>query len=252
MAILTVENLTKKFGGLTAVNEVSLSLDESDSIGLIGPNGAGKTTLFNMIAGFFKPDRGRVIFQNEDITGLRPSEICRRGIARTFQVTKPFLESTVLENVMVGGFLRAHDAAQARDIAWRTLETLNFTDRAEAMGHEINLPDRKRLEIARALATGARLLLLDEPMAGLTPSEKVQVIELLRKINQEGCTIVIVEHDMKAVMSLCPYIILMDRGEKLLEGTPLELCSDPRAISVYLGEEYASQYMEQGDGDGSS
>jgi len=241
MAILEVQNLVKKFGGLVAVNDVSFSIDESNIVGLIGPNGAGKTTLFNMIAGFYKPDGGRVIFQGEDVTGMKPFEICRRGIGRTFQVTKPFLESTVLENVMVGGFLRARDAAEAREIAWNSLETLDFAHRAQAMGHEINVPDRKRLEIARALATGAKLLLLDEPMAGLTPSEKGAIIDLLRKINDQGYTIIIVEHDMKVVMSLCPHIILMDRAMKLVEGTPEQVCGDPRAISAYLGEEYAGQ-----------
>ena len=250
MAILEINNLTKRFGGLTAVNDLSFSLNESEIMGLIGPNGAGKTTVFNMIAGFYKPDGGKVVFQDQDITGFKPYEVCRLGIARTFQVTKPFMDSTVLDNVMVGGFLQAHSADEAREIAWKALETLKFGDRAEAMGHEINVPDRKRLEIARALATGAKLLLLDEPMAGLTPSEKGHIIELLRKINKEGFTIVVVEHDMKAVMSLCPHIILMDRAMKLVEGTPEEVCSDPRAITAYLGEEYAAR--KQGDEDGTA
>jgi branched-chain amino acid transport system ATP-binding protein len=252
MALLEVTNLTKKFGGLVAVDDVSFSLNESDIIGLIGPNGAGKTTLFNMIAGFYKPDSGRIAFEGEDITDLKPFEICRRGIGRTFQVTKPFLDSTVLENVMVGGYLRAHTSAEAKEIALKALETLDFSGRAEAMGHEINVPDRKRLEIARALATGAKLLLLDEPMAGLTPSEKGNIIDLLRKINDEGYTVVIVEHDMKVVMSLCPHIILMDRAAKLLEGSPEEVCGDPRAITAYLGEEYATQNPKQGGEDGAA
>lgn len=246
MPMLEVNNLTKKFGGLTAVNDVSFSLDESEILGLIGPNGAGKTTMFNMIAGYYKPDGGSVVFRGQDITGFKSYAICRLGIARTFQVTKPFLDSTVLENVMVGGFLQAHNAAEAQDIAWRALETLGFADRAEAMGHEINVPDRKRLEMARALATGAKLLLLDEPMAGLTPSEKGHIIDLMRKINEQGYTLVVVEHDMKAVMSLCPRIILMDRAMKLVEGTPEEVCSDPRAITAYLGEEYAARDNEAG------
>ncbi len=252
MAILEVYSLTKRFGGLTAVSDLSFSLRESEIVGLIGPNGAGKTTVFNMIAGFYRPDKGRVVFQGEDITGLRPYEICRRGIARTFQVTKPFLDSTVLNNVMVGGFLQARNATEAGDIAWKALETLEFSDRADAMGHEINVPDRKRLELARALATGAKLLLLDEPMAGLTPSEKGHIIDLLRKINKEGFTLVVVEHDMKVVMSLCPRIILMDRAMKLVEGTPEEVCSDPKAITAYLGEEYAARDMSRGDEDGTA
>jgi len=252
MAILEVYSLTKRFGGLTAVSDLSFSLDESEIVGLIGPNGAGKTTVFNMIAGFYRPDSGRVVFQGEDLTGLRPYEICRKGIARTFQVTKPFLDSSVLDNVMVGGFLQARNAADARDIAWEALETLEFSNRADAMGHEINVPDRKRLELARALATGAKLLLLDEPMAGLTPSEKGHIIDLLRKINEEGFTLVVVEHDMKVVMSLCPRIILMDRAMKLVEGTPEEVCSDPKAITAYLGEEYAARDISRGDEDGTA
>jgi len=252
MAILEVYSLSKRFGGLTAVSDLSFSLNESEIVGLIGPNGAGKTTVFNMIAGFYRPDSGRVVFQGEDLTGLRPYEICRKGIARTFQVTKPFLDSSVLDNVMVGGFLQARTAADARDIAWKALETLEFSNRADAMGHEINVPDRKRLELARALATGAKLLLLDEPMAGLTPSEKGHIIDLLRKINEEGFTLVVVEHDMKVVMSLCPRIILMDRAMKLVEGTPEEVCSDPKAITAYLGEEYAARDISRGDEDGTA
>ena len=252
MAILEVYSLSKRFGGLTAVSDLSFSLNESEIVGLIGPNGAGKTTVFNMIAGFYKPDNGRVVFQDKDVTGLRPYEICRRGIARTFQVTKPFLDSTVLDNVMVGGFLQARNATEARNIAWKALETLEFSDRADAIGHEINVPDRKRLELARALATGAKLLLLDEPMAGLTPSEKGHIIDLLRKINEEGFSLVVVEHDMKVVMSLCPRIILMDRAVKLVEGTPEEVCSDPKAITAYLGEEYAARDISQGDEDGTA
>jgi branched-chain amino acid transport system ATP-binding protein len=246
MAILEVHNLTKRFGGLTAVEDLSFSMDESEIVGLIGPNGAGKTTVFNMIAGFYKPDKGRVVFQDQDITGLKPYEVCRRGIARTFQVTKPFLDSTVLDNVMVGAFMQAGNASEARDTACKTLETLEFADRADAMCHEINVPDRKRLELARALATGAELLLLDEPMAGLTPSEKGHIIELLRRINEKGFTMVVVEHDMTVVMSLCPRIILMDRAMKLVEGTPEEVCSDPKAITAYLGEEYGAQDSKEG------
>lgn len=241
MAILEVNNLTKRFGGLVAVNDLSFSLNESEILGLIGPNGAGKTTMFNVIAGYYKPDGGQVIFQGQDITGLKPYQVCRRGIARTFQVTKPFLDSTVLDNVMVGGFVQAHSAAEARDIAWKALEAVDFTDRAKAMGHEINIPDRKRLEIARVLATGAKLLLLDEPMSGLTPSEKGHIIDMLQRVNEQGFTLVVVEHDMKAVMTLCPHIMLMDRGAKLVEGAPEEVANDPKAITAYLGEEYTAR-----------
>ena len=240
MAILEVNNLVKRFGGLVAVHDLDMTVNEGEMLGLIGPNGAGKTTLFNMVAGYYRPDKGQVIFQDHDITGLKPYEVCRRGIGRTFQTTKPFLDISILENVVIGGFMQAHSTAEARRVAQDALDILELSDRVETLGSELTVPDRKRLEIARALATGAKLLLLDEPMAGLTPSEKVHASELLRKISGQGITLVIVEHDMKVVMTLCSRIILMDRGEKLLEGNPKEVSSDPRAITAYLGEEYAA------------
>jgi len=240
MAILEVNNLVKRFGGLVAVHDMDMTVNEGETLGLIGPNGAGKTTLFNIIAGYYRPDKGQIIFQNGDITGLKPYEVCRRGIGRTFQTTKPFLDISILENVVIGGFMQAHSTAEARKSAQDALDILELSDRAETLGSELTVPDRKRLEIARALATGAKLLLLDEPMAGLTPSEKVHVSELLRKISGQGITLVIVEHDMKVVMTLCSRIILMDRGEKLVEGNPKEVSSDPRAITAYLGEEYVA------------
>ena len=238
MAILEVNNLVKRFGGLVAVHDLDMTVNEGEMLGLIGPNGAGKTTLFNMVAGYYRPDKGQVIFQDHDITGLKPYEVCRRGIGRTFQTTKPFLDISTLENVVIGGFMQAHSTAEARRAAQDALEMLELSDRVETLGSELTVPDRKRLEIARALATGAKLLLLDEPMTGITPSEKVHVSELLRKVSGQGITLVIVEHDMKVVMTLCSRIILMDRGEKLLEGNPKEVSSDPRAITAYLGEEY--------------
>ena len=237
MAILEVSKVTKRFGGLVAVNDLDMIVNEGEILGLIGPNGAGKTTLFNVIVGYYQPNEGQVVFQNHGITGLKPYEICRRGIARTFQTTKPFLDSSVLENVVIGGFAQIPSTAKAQEIALKALDMLELGDRAETQASELTVPDRKRLEIARALATGAKLLLLDEPMAGLTPSEKVHTGDLLRKVREQGITLVIVEHDMKVVMTLCSRIILMNRGEKLLEGTPQEVSSDPRAIAAYLGEE---------------
>ena len=237
MAILEVSKVTKRFGGLVAVNDLDMIVNEGEILGLIGPNGAGKTTLFNVIVGYYQPNEGQVVFQNHGITGLKPYEICRRGIARTFQTTKPFLDSSVLENVVIGGFAQIPSTAKAQEIALKALDMLELGDRAETQASELTVPDRKRLEMARALATGAKLLLLDEPMAGLTPSEKVHTGDLLRKVREQGITLVIVEHDMKVVMTLCSRIILMNRGEKLLEGTPQEVSSDPRAIAAYLGEE---------------
>jgi len=238
--MLEVSKVTKRFGGLVAVRDLDMTVNEGQILGLIGPNGAGKTTVFNMIAGYYKPDGGQIIFQGEDITGLKPYKVCKRGIARTFQTTKPFLESSLVDNVVVGALMQDHNAARARKIALDIVEMLEFGELAQAAGHELTVPDRKRLEIARALATGAQLVLLDEPMAGLTPTEKAHTINLLQRINEQGITLVVVEHDMKAVMTLCPHIVLLDRGEKLVEGTPQEVTSDPRAITAYLGEEYAA------------
>jgi len=240
VAILEVSKVTKRFGGLVAVHDLDMRVDEGEILGLIGPNGAGKTTLFNLVVGYYQPDGGRIVFQGHDITSLKPYEVCQRGIARTFQTTKPFMDSSVLENVVIGGFMWSHGTAEARKTALKALGMLELDDRAETLASELTVPDRKRLEVARALATGAKLLLLDEPMAGLTPSEKAHTADLLRRVSEQGITLVIVEHDMKVVMTLCSRIILMDRGEKLVEGTPQEVSSDPKAITAYLGVEYAA------------
>jgi branched-chain amino acid transport system ATP-binding protein len=240
VALLEVSKVTKRFGGLVAVHQLDMAINEGQILGLIGPNGAGKTTVFNMIAGYYKPDGGRIIFQGRDITGLKPYEVCQRGIARTFQTTKPFLESSLVDNVVIGALMQDHNVGNAKKIALNIIDMLGFGDRAYVSGHELTVPDRKRLEMARTLATGAKLLLLDEPMAGLTPAEKAHTISLLQRINKQGITLVVIEHDMKAIMTLCPYIVLLDRGEKLVEGTPQEVTSDPRAITAYLGEEYVA------------
>jgi len=240
VAILEVNKVTKRFGGLMAVHRVDMTINEGQILGLIGPNGAGKTTLFNIVAGYYKPDEGQVIFQGKNITGLKPYEVCKQGIARTFQTTKPFMESSLVDNVMIGALMQDHNTTKAREIAMGIVDMLGFGELAQSPGHELTVPDRKRLETARALATGAKLLLLDEPMAGLTPTEKAHTITLLQKINQQGITLVIVEHDMKAVMTLCSHIVLLDRGQKLVEGTPQEVTSDSRAIAAYLGEEYVT------------
>lgn len=238
MNILELHSVTKRFGGLVAVKEVDMTVPEGCILGLIGPNGAGKTTLFNLIAGSFSPDNGKIIFQDRDITRLKPYEVCKRGLARTFQTTKPFLEDTVIENVVVGVLLREGNVNKAKKMAMNIIEMLELENVADSFGHELTIPDRKRLEVARALATGCKLLLLDEPMAGLNPSEKLHIVNLLRRINTEGISMVIVEHDMKSVMSLCSYIVLLDRGQKLLEGLPKDVTKDPRAIAAYLGEDY--------------
>lgn len=240
MSFLVVERLNKSFGGLVAVQDFDMTVEKGEIVGLIGPNGAGKTTLFNLIACFYAPDSGKILFQERSLMGMRPYRVCALGIARTFQVTKPFVNNTVLENVMVGAFSRTRSAKEARRRAWEILEVVEFSDRQDVLGHELTTADHKRLELARALATEPKLLLLDEVMAGLNPTEKVHLVDLLRKIRNQRITLVVVEHDMKAVMALCERIILMHQGRKLVEGTPQEVASDRQAIAAYLGEEYAA------------
>ncbi len=240
MSILKVEKLNKTFGGLIAVHDFDMSVEKGEIVGLIGPNGAGKTTLFNMVACFYSPDSGRILFQGRDLVGMKPYQVCALGIARTFQLTKPFVNNTVLENVMVGAFPRASSAREARRKALQTLEVVEFSEYRDVLGQELTTADQKRLEFARALATEPQLLLLDEAMAGLNPAEKLRLLSLLRRIRDRGITLMIVEHDMKAVMTLCERVILMHRGEKLVEGTPQKVANDPQAIAAYLGEEYAA------------
>jgi len=240
MSILKLENLHKRFGGLVAVEDFEMAVEEGEIVGLIGPNGAGKTTVFNMVAGFYRPDSGRVFFQGKDLVGMKPHQICALGLGRTYQVTKPFGDLSVLENVMVGAFARLPRAREARHRALEVLQCVDFSDRKDVLGHELTTVDHKRLELARALATRPSLLLLDEPMAGLNPTEKLHLLGLFRDIRKGGVTLFVVEHDMKAVMNLCQRIVVMDRGRKLLEGTPEQVARDPQAISAYLGEEYGT------------
>ena len=237
--ILRVRDVTKAFGGLVAVDHAHLELRRGQLLGLIGPNGAGKTTLFNLIAGYYAPDSGSITFEGQNIAGMKPYDICRLGIARTFQTTKPFLECTTVENILVGALLRERSVRKAESTAGRIVDLLDLGAVALARGSELSVPNRKLLEVGRTIATGGTLLLLDEPMAGLVPTEKEQVLKVLRRINADGRSIIIVEHDMRAVMSLCSHIVLLDRGKILLEGTPQQVTEDPRAIAAYLGDDYA-------------
>jgi len=223
-----------------ALREVDFHIDSGEILGLIGPNGAGKTTLFNTVAGVFAPDGGRIRFNGEEINGLRPYELCGKGIARTFQITKPFLNITVLENMMVGALCKEKNIKTGQRVALEILDFVGLVGKKNLLAASLTLEDRKRLELARALATQPRLLLLDESMAGLNPAEKMLLLELLRRVRDQGITLLVVEHDMKAVMTLCERIIMMHRGEKLVEGTPQQVANNPQAIAAYLGEEYAA------------
>jgi branched-chain amino acid transport system ATP-binding protein len=239
MSLLAALGVSKSFGGLKAVQEVGFSLAEGELLALIGPNGAGKTTLFSIISGFIRPDAGRISLAGESLAGLRPHDICRRGMVRTFQVTRPFHRLTVLENVLVGALERVAHRRQAVRIAEEVLELTGLADKAGSMGQSLTLPDRKRLELARALATGPRVLLLDEVMAGLNPTETGRLIDLIRTIHGRGVTIFLIEHVMKAVMALSQRILVLNYGELIAQGVPEEIVRDPRVIEAYLGEGYA-------------
>lgn len=234
--ILDVDHLTKKFGGLTAVNDVSMQVRDGEIVGLIGANGAGKTTLFNMIAGAFAPTSGTISFCGTQIQGKPAHQICRLGIGRTYQVVKPFRNLTVLENATVGALLHDSNVKRASEKAHEVCELVGLGSRIHVTGGSLGLPELKRMEIARALCTEPKLLLLDEVMAGLNPTESEKAIELVRQISQTGVTIVVIEHIMKAIMSLSDRIYVLNQGNLIAEGTPVEVSSNPEVIKSYLGE----------------
>ena len=238
MSLLEVRSVSKRFRGLRAVHEASFDVPEAQIYGLIGPNGAGKTTIFNMIAGVYAPDSGEILFGGAPIHGLRADQVCAAGIGRTFQIVKPFAGLTVLDNVMVGAFLRERHAPAARELSIRIVERLGLGAKRELPASSLTLPDRKRLEVARALATRPRLLLLDEVMAGLRPTECDQMVGVFRELNRaDGTTILLIEHVMRAVMALARHICVLHHGEVIARGTPEEVVRDRAVLECYLGEE---------------
>ncbi|MGE5792874.1 MAG: ABC transporter ATP-binding protein [Bacteroidota bacterium] len=238
MAHLEVREVSKSFRGLRAVTGVSFDVAEGAIVGLIGPNGAGKTTTFNMVAGVFAPDAGEIRFAGRRIDGLRPDQVCAAGIARTFQIVRPFAGLSVLDNVIVGALERSAGVAEARAAAPAILDQLGLGARRDQPASALTLPDRKRLEVARALATRPRLLLLDEVMAGLRPTECDQMIAVFREINRrDGLTILLIEHVMRAVMALAQEIVVLHHGEVIARGAPGDVVRDPAVLECYLGEE---------------
>jgi branched-chain amino acid transport system ATP-binding protein len=235
-ALLVLDGVSKRFRGLLAVDGVSFELPRGAIVGLIGPNGAGKTTLFNLIAGVYRPDRGRIVLDGRDIAGLRPDQSCHAGIGRTFQLVRPFGALSVLENVMVGAFRSGAAPPAAARAALAVVERLGLGNKAQAPAQSLTLPERKRLEVARALATSPRLLLLDEVMAGLRPVEIDAMVRTFTELAQEmGLTILLTEHVMRAVMALSHHIIVVHHGQKICEGTPEHVSRDAKVIECYLG-----------------
>jgi branched-chain amino acid transport system ATP-binding protein len=236
---LVVRNLSKRFGGLRAVQDVGFAVFENEIVALIGPNGAGKTTTFNLITGCLRPDTGSVSAFGREMVGLRPHDICAHGLARTFQVAKPFGAMSVLANVMTGAFLRDKSLKGARAAALEAVEFVGLSAQRDTPARDLTTIDQRRLEMARALATAPRLLLLDEVMAGLNPSEVDAAVALVGRLSERGLTIVVVEHVMRAIMAIARRIVVLDHGQKIAEGEPKEIVANPEVIRAYLGSTYA-------------
>jgi branched-chain amino acid transport system ATP-binding protein len=235
---LVIKNISKRFGGLRAVQDLSFSVKEGETVALIGPNGAGKTTSFNLITGYHRPDTGSVLAFGREIVGLKPHDICAHGLARTFQVARPFGGMTVLANVMTGAFLRDRSTDVARKSAREAIEFVGLSAKEHSAARDLTTIDQRRLEMARALATQPRVLLLDEVMAGLNPSEIDQAVALVGKLSKRGLTIVIVEHVMRAIMAVARHIVVLDHGQKIAEGNPNEVVANQDVVRAYLGSGY--------------
>jgi len=235
--LLKIDGVTKRFRGLLSVDNVSCAVAQGEIFTVIGPNGAGKTTLFNMVAGALAPSEGTIAFQGERIDGLRPDEICRRGIARTFQIVRPFPALTVEDNIMVGALLHTSDVARAAAATGEVMRRLDLFDKRGRIAKSLTLPDRKRLEVARALATSPQLLLLDEVMAGLRPTETDRMVAILRELNASGLTILLIEHVMRAVMALAHRVLVLHHGAPIALGSPEAVTREPAVIESYLGAE---------------
>lgn len=241
MALLETKNVTKRFAGLTAVKDVSFQVEKGEIVGLIGANGAGKTTFFNCITGYYKNEEGQILFEGTDITGNSPAQNCKRGLVRTFQIVKPFGRLSATENVMIGVLNRMHSYREAEKKAAEYMEFVGIADKADAVVEDLNIGDQRKLEMARSLATQPTLLLLDEVMAGLTPTEIEGMIALVRKIRDSGITIFMIEHIMAALMTVSDRVLVLDHGEMIAMGTPEEVTQNPNVIASYLGRSYSDK-----------
>ena len=239
MSLIEVKNITMRFGGLAAVADVSFVLNKGEILGLIGPNGAGKTTLFNVINGFYRPTKGDVYLNGKKVTNLKPHVLCKMGVARTFQVVKPLQRMTTLDNVIASAFIRTKSKKEAQELSFEVLKFTGLFDDMNVLSKGLPLGKRKRLEIARALATQPEIILLDEAFAGLNPTEINEQIEIVNKIRTErGITILIIEHHMRVIMAVSDRIVVLNYGQKIAEGTPSEIGHNPAVIVAYLGEEH--------------
>ena len=234
--LLEVRNVSRYFGGVKANQDVSFSVEPGIVLGLIGPNGAGKTTLFNCITGFYPPSKGEIIFDGQRINGFPPDKVCKLGMARTWQKVRPLAKLTVLENAVVGALCRTASVSRAKGIALEQLRVVGLEKRAEVLAGGLPIGERKKLELARVLATMPRMILLDEVMGGLNARESDEIIELILDVKKRGLTQVVIEHDMKAIVRTCDRIVVLSSGEKLAEGTPQEIVNDPRVMAAYLGD----------------